>query len=314
MIVRPLADADARARWERDRDGEDPFGSLVYAEALSEAGIELTLCVGDGRPAAMVATRSAGPFRQAFVPPFTPYTCVALDPEDGEAAAHSGASSLGILAGGLAEAFDDVVLLLPPRVTDMRPLQWAGWTVEPRYTYRVDPAVAADPATWSDNPRRTLQQRRTEFRIEEGTRFAGDVAALCAGAYERHRRPGPMSPDAMATLVARLADSERVRVFAALDDADRVRAGVALVGGSPVSYYWMAGSEPGPAMTVLLASVFEQLAAARVDVLDFVGANTSSIAEFKRRFGPDLVRYHLARKTPNRALRFLGAIRSAFRS
>lgn len=314
MIVRAVSDADARAEWDRVRDRGDPFGNLAYADALAETGVELVVAADGGRSAALLATGSLGPFRRAFVPPLTPYTPLSMDPGDGEAASHAGVSSLQVLADSLADTFDDVLVLLPPRIADVRPMQWSGWTVEPRYTYRIDPGRAADPATWSDNPRRTLAQHRSAFNIVEDSRYAVDAARLCAASYERHDRSGPMDAKRMGILAKRLADEGLVRVTAALDDSGKVAAGLAMIRGASACYYWMAGSEPGPAMTVLLASVFERLAAESVPILDLVGANTPSIAEFKRRFGPELVGYYLARKTSNRVLRFLAGVRSALRS
>jgi hypothetical protein len=307
MTVRPASDADAWARWDRARDCDDPFGTAAYARALGLAGVPLLVCGDDDGRAALVAARSTGPFRRAFVPPLTPYTPVALGAGDA-------ATALARLADGLADTFDDVVLLLSPAVADVRALQWAGWTVEPRHTYWLDPSVAADPGTWSENPRRTLRQHGSAFRIEEGSRFVPDVASLCAASYGRHDRSGPLPEASMRTMAAHMAEAGQVRVLAALDPDDAVRAGVALLCGTATCYYWMAGSEPGPAMTVLLASVFRLLADDGVPVLDLVGANTPSIAEFKRRFGPDLVRYHMARRTPSRILRLAVAARSAFRS
>jgi hypothetical protein len=44
-------------------------------------------------------------------------------------------------------------------------------------------------------------------------------------------------------------------------------------------------------MTVLLAEALPRLRADGLAAFDFVGANTPSIAEFKRRLGPALVPY-----------------------
>jgi hypothetical protein len=57
------------------------------------------------------------------------------------------------------------------------------------------------------------------------------------------------------------------------------------------AFYWIVGSSPGPSMTILIAHVFEHCAANNIRRFDFVGANTPSIADFKRRFGPKLTTY-----------------------
>ncbi|HET6566995.1 MAG TPA: hypothetical protein VFG50_03460, partial [Rhodothermales bacterium] len=53
-----------------------------------------------------------------------------------------------------------------------------------------------------------------------------------------------------------------------------------------------AGSEPGPAMSVLLANMLPALASSGMRTFDYQGANTPSIAEFKRRMGARLVSYY----------------------
>jgi len=58
-----------------------------------------------------------------------------------------------------------------------------------------------------------------------------------------------------------------------------------------MAWYWVAGSKRGPAMTVLLTRSLEFLREQGITTLDFMGANTDGITEFKRRFGGRLVEY-----------------------
>ena len=74
---------------------------------------------------------------------------------------------------------------------------------------------------------------------------------------------------------------------------------------------WIAGSRPGPAMTVLLAGVLERLAADGLERFDFGGANVPTIAEFKRKFGGHLVPYFHARHVGPPVLRLLDRFRGA---
>ena len=62
-------------------------------------------------------------------------------------------------------------------------------------------------------------------------------------------------------------------------------------------------------MTVLLGHVLARLREEGVAYFDFVGANTPSIAEFKRRFGSELVSYFRARHTARPELRLLDRLR-----
>ena len=82
------------------------------------------------------------------------------------------------------------------------------------------------------------------------------------------------------------------RVFAAhRRDTGAFEGGlIVLVDGSS-AYYWIAGSIPGAAMTVVTGQMLFRLRSEGISTVDFVGANTPSIAAFKRRFGPTLVEY-----------------------
>ena len=85
-------------------------------------------------------------------------------------------------------------------------------------------------------------------------------------------------------------------------------AGLIVLRDGASACYWIAGSVPGPAMTVLLGHVLSRLQAEGVRYFDFVGANVPPVAEFKRHFGPKLVPYLRAHRTLRPDLRLLDAL------
>ena len=99
---------------------------------------------------------------------------------------------------------------------------------------------------------------------------------------------------------------QMVRCFTvSLQESQAAEAGLIVLHDANSAYYWIAGSKPGPAMTVLIGNVLTELKQAKFNTFDFVGANTPSIAEFKRRFGPVLTPYIAGFVTPNRLLNTL---------
>ena len=90
-----------------------------------------------------------------------------------------------------------------------------------------------------------------------------------------------------------------------------LEAAFALLCDDRSASYWVTGSSPGPAMTVLLGSVFPLLEAQGLESFDWIGANTPSIAEFKRRFGAMLTPYFRIEKVVPRLPRLLLALRNA---
>ncbi len=104
-----------------------------------------------------------------------------------------------------------------------------------------------------------------------------------------------------------------IRIFVARPkDQQQPDAGIVVLHDGETACYWIAGSKPGPAMTVLLGHVLEELKSSGLRSFDFIGANTPSIAEFKRRFGPALTPYYAGLSTPNKALGGLLQLKKLF--
>ena len=105
-------------------------------------------------------------------------------------------------------------------------------------------------------------------------------------------------------LVQRLLATDAARAFGVRDSQGVALSAVVVAQDGRTAYYWIAGSRPGPGMTVLLAGLLPLLQREGFDTFDFVGANVPSIAEFKRRFGPQLTPYVFAQRDFHPALRW----------
>jgi hypothetical protein len=115
---------------------------------------------------------------------------------------------------------------------------------------------------------------------------------LCADSYGRSGRRLPLPSDRLHGFVGRLKTGGAVALYGVRNTFSReIEAAVIVPRDDLAAYYWMAGSLPGPAMTVLIGELLQILAEDGVERFDFVGANTPSIAEFKRKFGCSLQQY-----------------------
>lgn len=302
----------------------DHLGLECRALAVFEDGRE------EPRAGLLLFERPRGPFRTVDLPPYVPYSSLCLSGPLREAEVHRRRTPLEPILTLLSSTYDAVRLQLPPGLTDVRPIRWSGWTASPLYTYRVELGPESTrPETWSGSTRRLYQNERDRFEVEIDPRAAGVVVDLCAGSYRRHGRdlPGP-SVEAVRRLVAELVERGLARILLARSRADgRAEAGVVLLEDAGCLYYWIAGSRPGPAMTVLLGSIVVEGVGSGSDgsaatgetrseapnrsgarPLDLVGANTPSIAEFKRGFGGRLVPYYRA-ETLHPVLAAIDAVR-----
>jgi GNAT acetyltransferase-like protein len=235
--------------------------------------------------------RTRGPVRELVLPLFSPFSGLIL-PQLAESDVHARKDPLAELGSLLESGFDRVRLHLPPSVNDIRPLIWRGWRVSPLYTYTLDPTVG--PEKWSASARRTLRKSRSAFQLRVEPEAAAEVVALMLESYSRHGRTGPADAGQITEVCSKLVQSGLAECIVARKETGTAEAGIVLLHGPAASYYWMAGSNPGPAMTVLMAFALETLSQRGVECFDLVGANTPTIAEFKRRFGPELVTYWAA--------------------
>ncbi len=290
-----LDDDGARARWRtlwENSPQRSAFSSLFFADSAAAAyGLRARIhFVGreqQDEAGAIVLYRGAGPFRSAGVAPFVQYSGLLLRRTSCEAAVHQRRSPLEAALRLLEMQYGRLLLLVS--LSDPRPAQWRGWKVSPLFTYLLAPGTGL--AAWSRTARRSYKKHVDAYTVTEQPGATSAVVAACAQSYARHGRALPTRECILTRLVDRLVRDGHARLFT-------VRHGGALEGGSAIlhdgrtAHFWIAGSKRGPAMTVLLGKTLGALADAGISSFDFTGANTPSIAEFKRQFGARLTTYY----------------------
>ncbi len=292
----PAAEARWKALWENSPQ-RSAFSSIAYAQGAAAAfGLRLNMHLvsrdGIDEAGAFIWWRQRLGTRQATLPPFTQYSAVVTRKTPTPAAINRRQAPLEALLQGLKARYKGLLLLLD--VADPRPAQWRHWRVSPLFTYRLDPALRQTP--WSTTTRRTWRKYGRVFKTTESQDRAQTIIRLCEASYQRHGRKLPASEGTLLRLIEHLGPSVRCFVTAR-PDAAHPEAGLAVLHDGRTAHYWVAGSTKGPSMTVLIGHVLELLHDAGITTFDMVGANTASIAEFKRQFGGELTQY-FAIKTP----------------
>jgi hypothetical protein len=293
-----------------------PFATHSFVEAACESLDARVAFFGAYREETLVAgallpTKPLGWNRRAIVTPFTPYTAVLF----GGGRSHSDSSKnrqvLEALISRISEHCALAHLHLPPSIVDVRPLEWRGWRMRPLYTYSVPLTGDPDPwKSWSEGPRRTFLKNRSRYSVEEQSASVHTIASLCLDGYRRHGRRPPLRGEGLERLVHSMCDAGQASLFTAADGhTGRVAAGLAVLHDSSTAYYWVAGSEPGAAMTVLVGETLVRMRDRGIQLFDFMGANTPGIAEFKRRFGATLTTYFRAEWASGLAARIYQRLR-----
>lgn len=317
--ILPLTDGEVRSRWNALANAcgtTSPFGSPAYADAVAGAtGLapHALLVREDGEDLAgtLCFLQRRGPFREAVIPPFTPFTPCLFRRTATETEVLKRRSATEALLEALERRTHRAYLHLEPGMTDLRVARWRGWGVTPLYTYHLSPGSDEDwIRTWSAGTRRTFRKQAAHYAVRLEGQPSGAVARCVEQSFARQGRPLPVSSDALSRWIDTLQAAGLVTIATATHrERGVVEAAVAFLHAGSTVYYWLAGGTPGPGMTILLGEALPRLSRRGLTTFDFVGANTPTIAEFKRRFGPVLVPYFRIEWSGSRMLRVLQALR-----
>jgi hypothetical protein len=305
------------ALWEHSSQ-RSPFSRLEYARAISSAaGLSLNVhfVSNDGvdLAAAALTHRRRGPYREVVLPPFTPFSAVLLREPSGEDEVHGRTSPFERLLAFLEGHYHIIRLHLHPTQTDVRPANWRGWHTHPLYTYVLALTPDTDPRKeWSGSAARNYRIGRGAFDVVEGGEAFVASVNLCGESYGRHGRRPLLNEAQLLAVGQHLREAGLAVSFAArrLETA-RIEAAATILRQDADAFYWVAGSTPGTAMTVLVGEMISRLAATGTTRFDFMGANVPSIAEFKRKFGSRLQIYYRLETFTRGELRILRSLRAA---
>ncbi len=269
-------------------DCATPFSDKVFTEELAQLfgwqTRELSTAVG---MKATLILRGPAWASHVVVPPLTPYSALRGPLQLAE-------PGLMELCSRLTAEGRPATLSLTPELS--RRIEYMpGWTRHSRHTYQLrtgtfDAVVAACSAS----TRRNIRRGTDAYVESRDPSLIPQVVSLAADAYRRSGKRFPAPLKELSGLATRCVERGGAH-FMALEarHGGRIEAGiVALHGGDNAAWYWLAGSVPGPAMSVLVARMTTFLHEQHIGIFDLMGANTPPIAEFKRRFGGELVPYH----------------------
>ncbi len=267
-------------------------GRKAHLAAVQEGDVLLAGCV--------LYTRGRGAI--AAPAPLTRYTALLLDPLPHERHVLQRTSALDLLLALVGAQFPVAALSLAPELGDVRALQWAGFGCEPRYTYRV---------AGSYRPSRSVRRRPAElpgYTIESVGAGDGEVNRWLQRHYAERQVSPPVAAVQQAAWLEALEAIGMARCRVLRDGQGTLCAALATLEDDRRVYTWLAGSLPGPALTILQHTLIE----GAVDEgrgVDLLGANHASIAFFKAGFGGALTPHFHAVRYRNRALRVAGALR-----
>lgn len=318
LILDPIAISESWEERRVSRPDASPFTHSVFLEGLDElvpwqrAMISWTPSV-----AQQVFIRKRGPHAEVVVPPFSPHSAIISSPGTGKPGMLAALSHVGNPVAGLPSdrtfIWDPDLIEVPhgtadaaaeraeasPASLSLREFDPpSGFLRRELQTYVLRPAPLDEAvSTWSASTRRTLRQHIDAYLFDEvpsseASSHLNELVDLVQTAYARRNRSLPLSPEGLASWAGRLLQNGVGRMYILRSpETGLIVAGIVVLTGGPRAWYWLSGSVPGPAMTVLIGLVQQQLRDHEIHSFDLMGANTDGISEFKRRFGGESVSY-----------------------
>ncbi|MDA1029415.1 MAG: hypothetical protein O3B41_10240 [Bacteroidetes bacterium] len=294
--IRPTVVRDldvARERWNNLNAvniASSPFTEFTFAERLAEIfGWTLVPVFWGDVLGVCFVVRSRAWTKDAVVPPFAPFSCIALS------------ESVPILdrVPLLHRLFEDIPSIPFSRVYSFDPrlcitgISPTGYQLAEKQTYVVQTAPLNQAMTsFSEGTKRHFNRSKDDYSFQIDRLPLSTLCELVSDGYRHHNQSAPLQTtqlENLATEMGELPFARKMGLFSA--ETVELHAGMVLLCSQEKAWYWLVGSKRGPAMTVLLANAIHYLHEQNIPSFDLMGANTDGITEFKRRFGGDLVSY-----------------------
>lgn len=261
--------------------------------------------------------------KRIFVPPLIPFNSFVHNNLDAELNQKSQQKIIHFLAkmyGSIAICTHPSLGILAQNVFPMS-VQNGERKIAERQTYYIYlKPLAEQLAEWNAKKRTRFHAAAKKLTFAENAAFQTELVRLVALSYARHERKLPLAADKLAHLLQKLP-SEMFRTFVVQDEFGTIHGSALILCHQQTAYYWLAGALPlsmkpdnpeslhKEAMFALVPQIFDALYRDGFTLLDFVGANTEGIAQFKGRFLPESVSYSYLRVENSFRLNLLDRMR-----
>ena len=207
--------------------------------------------------------------------------------------------------------YDYVLLLLHPSVQDLRPFTFRKWKESIHYTYLIDISDAS--RSWenlNESKRRGIKMAQEYgIRIEN----SDDINSFY-DLYKKYFEGRDFKKLVQKELIKKILNLDNSKLYVAKKDGSNI-AFLLIVFDKSFIYTLLTASEPEfkkyQSLSLLVWEIIKENPK-KIPKIDFVGANISSISNFKRGFSTELVPYYSVEKCPSKLVNFLVKLRKSF--
>lgn len=190
--------------------------------------------------------------------------------------------------------------------TDPRPFHWAGFDVEPSFTYRLDlTSTTSDQilTSFSRDLRKDIRKKEEADIIiqTQGKEGAEKVYQAMQDRYRDQGRSHPMSWEFVDDLLETFED--HIRVYIAESDEGEFLTGMMVLYSNGTAYNWKGGTKPSNQNTSvspnnllhwrIIEDILTDPALDSIERYDLYTANNERLARYKSSFGGTLTSYYI---------------------
>lgn len=188
---------------------------------------------------------------------------------------------------------------------DPRPFSWAGLSVEPSFTYRLNTADRSTEeilGAFSKSLRREIRTGRDlDLTVDvEGIETAETIHEETQHRYEEQGKTYTLDWSYVHDLVEALDSVDRCRVYVARNPDGGFLGGVTVLSSNDAAYFWQGGTrtsyENVSVNSLLHWRIIEDLVsdppAGSPGYYDLMGANTERLCQYKSKFSASLIPYY----------------------
>lgn len=191
-------------------------------------------------------------------------------------------------------------ICLDPENAYVLPFKWAGYTIEPFFTYRITDMTDLDGLYDGFNKTAKKNIKAAKNKVTVSTELDFDeLWNMLNKTFEAQNRSNPMSRDLVQRIVTECEKNARGKYFCAKDVEGNVHSCAYFVFDEKVCYYLLGATDSayrtsGAQSLVLWEGI--QFAAKHSEVFDFEGSMIEGIENFFRQFNSECVVYYNVRK------------------
>lgn len=191
---------------------------------------------------------------------------------------------------------ENVHISLAPENDYYLPFLWAGFTVRPYITYRINSLSNTDDiySSFANVVRKNIKSALNKVKVVESIDISL-LHELMKKTFKLQNRQYPYTLDFFKHLYNACSEHDAAKLLYALDDTGNIHSGVLFVYDENVCYYLIAGTDPqfrSSGANSLLIWEGIKFASTHSKCFDFEGSMIEGVENFFRQFGGEMSVYY----------------------